>query len=206
MDSSFSLPSRYAAAGRALIGSEVDDETKLAAILAEASSEVEPATSLTPGDDELASPLPAVMALRHAGIQARQGRPRVPKPTTNAANPRSAISLDSIPGVLAKKVSPTYSAHALDFRLCRLIAQRRRMMVRHEAKLLQFHGESPPGYRRFDEFARIEPGLSSLQETSRCWIEPGAIARSIPSQSHGPPVAIARSRRVSSTRFGACAQ
>ena len=185
MDSSFApyLRDTLRLAG-ALIGSEVDDETKLAAILAEASSEVEPATSLTPGDDELASPLPAVMALRHAGIQARQGRPRVPKPTTNAANPRSAISLDSIPGNLdadgALDADGTHvlrqggalgqsgpldrnSAHALDFRLRRLIAQRRRMMVRHEAKLLQFHGESVHsllGYRRFDEFARIELGLS----------------------------------------------
>lgn len=148
----------------ALIGSDVDEETQLAAVLAEASSEVDVTVS-------------ALEAARRLGFSARR-RPPQPASTKSKASlaePKTGFT-ESLAGSTDSKTSPSFGlnvpraalnrqeSHALDLRLRRLIARRRRMRRRHEARLLQFHDASIHarlGYRRFDKFAHAELGLSS---------------------------------------------
>jgi hypothetical protein len=175
---------------QALIGTEGDDEMRLAAILAEASTEVE----LT---------VPAAEALsRIAPRQLNRTRTVCPSPylgssrnsTSDGQSDQSTASMrraatlshsvlySSVQHDLEHSSSehrdsaqhaqsatshhrPTTRdrAHFLDLSLRRLLSRRRRLHIRHEDKLLSFKNQSVHhriGYRRFDDFARAELGLA----------------------------------------------
>ncbi len=128
--------------GEALIGADGDDEMRLGAVLAEASSEIE----LT---------VCAAEALRRL----------LPAPRRHA-RPGTAHRVAAIPlgHQRSSTVFPSRDlAHQLDLRLRRLLARRRRMAIRHEDQLLHFQLDGAHAvlfHSRFDTFAHRELGLS----------------------------------------------
>ncbi len=158
---------------QALIGTEGDDEMRLAAILAEASTEVE----LT---------VPAAEALSRIAPRRLARAAQRAQITGNASNPANLQShaafcssvnhTSAYPHSKCLAAGPTAPsdshrgvrctrdrAHFLDLSLRRLLSRRRRLHIRHEDKLLSFKNQSVHhriGYRRFDDFARAELGLA----------------------------------------------
>ncbi len=160
---------------QALIGTEGDDEMRLAAILAEASTEVE---LTVPAAEALNRICPRrFKRTRNAGSQARmaQTTPFSDRAPAQTASPSQAALHQSVQHASAHASARDTAksqqgrtsrerAHFLDLSLRRLLSHRRRLRIRHEDKLLNFKNQSVHhriGYRRFDDFARAELGLAS---------------------------------------------
>ena len=152
---------------QALIGTEGDDELRLAAILAEASTEVELTVPATEALNRIcprrsakarrtrnAADGTSACATTHSAVEARTSDARLAH--SSESQPQRADS-PSQPNARER-------AHFLNLSLRRLLSRRRRLRIRHEDKLLSFKNRSIHhriGYRRFDDFARAQLGLAS---------------------------------------------
>jgi len=175
--------------GEALIGSEGDDEMRLGAVLAEASSEIEFTVSAAEALRRLmpaprrrnpfaASPPPPPAIPLH---RSRSSSPfsHTQESSAEVANASHRLEFAEPADALhnSDATSPNQPAdgelrtsgqslrhrtHSLDLLLRRLLARRRRLGIRHEDQVLRFQDDSAHAllfYPRFDLFAREELGL-----------------------------------------------